>query len=106
VNECQPSDRIAGATEIVGAVRRTARVVRAGQARIARLLADGYGWEVERIAESLDVDCSVVGRLLAADGIRRCVDCSFALHRSCMGALETGIDGAQVPCECDHTGAD
>lgn len=92
------SDRRAvGAREIAGAVRREARHAREGQVRTARLLYDSYGWDIDRIAHELDLEPATVARFLAADGIRRCVDCAFGLHNSCLGDI--GMEG---PCECDH----
>lgn len=90
-------ERAAGAHEIAGAVRREARHVRAGQVRTARLLYDSYGWGTNRIARELDLEQATVTLFLAADGIRRCVDCAFGLHRSCLGVID--VEG---PCECEH----
>ncbi|MGW9269822.1 hypothetical protein [Microbacterium sp. NPDC055599] len=107
MSDTQPNHRTAGATEIAGAVRRTARTTRSGQARIAQLLFDRYGWEVDRIAEDLDIDMAAATRLLAADGIHRCVECAFAFHRACLGELDVGVDDASrlCKCECDHNPA-
>ncbi|MGN7948524.1 hypothetical protein ACTJKH_07245 [Microbacterium sp. 22215] len=69
---------------------------------MAQLLADSYGWEVRRIAEELDITTGEAYRLLAADGVHRCIDCSFGVHRSCMGGLSTDAYGAARPCECQH----
>lgn len=102
MSDIQPNQRSAGATEITDAARRAARTARSGQARIAQLLADSYGWEVSRIAENLDITTNAVTRLLAADGVHRCVECSFGVHRSCMGAMSTDAYGAARACECQH----
>lgn len=97
----QPNDRIAGAIEIAGAVRREARTSRQSQARYARLLADRYGWEPSRIAELLEIAPVTVTRLLAADEVHRCVECAFGFHRSCM--RELNFEGLPAPCECACT---
>lgn len=89
--------RAAGAHEIAGAVRREARHARTGQVRTARLLYDSYGWDIDRIAHELDLEAATVARFLAADGIRRCVDCAFGLHSCCLGDI-----GMEERCECDH----
>ena len=101
----QPTDRSAGASEIAEAVRREARTSRLSQARLARLLSDSYGFEQHRIAEMLDIPIATVARVLSADGITRCVDCAFGVHRSCMGELNFGIGGQSdgCACECRHT---
>lgn len=94
----QPNDRTAGAIEIAGAVRREARTSRQNQARYARLLADRYEWQPDRIAELLEIAPGTVARLLAADGAHRCVECAFGFHRSCM--RELNFEGRH-PCGCD-----
>jgi len=98
----KPNDRSAGADEFASAVRRAARAARTGQARTAQVLFDNYGWEMARISEQLDIAPGAVVRLLAFDGVRRCVECSFAFHRSCMGDLSTDSYGDARPCECEH----
>lgn len=105
MSDTQPGQRSAGAIEIAGAVRRAARVARSGQARIAHVLFDRYGWEAGRIAEELDITTAAATHLLAADGVIRCVDCSFDVHHSCMGAMSTDAYGVSKPCECEHDAA-
>lgn len=95
----QPNDRTAGAIEIAAAVRREARTSRHNQARYVRLLADRYGWAPRRIAELLEVAPATVARLLAADEERRCVECAFEFHRSCM--RELNFEGHPAPCQCN-----
>ncbi|GGM41945.1 hypothetical protein [Microbacterium saperdae] len=100
MSDLQPNDRSDGAYEIAGVIRREARISRRSQARCAQLLFDSYGWDSARIAEALDLTRDAVAHLLAADGVQRCVECSFGFHRSCMGELNFGVEGQLVPCEC------
>ena len=97
----QPNDGTDGATQIAEAVRREARRSRVSQARYAQLLFDHYDWEPARIAEALEITTDLVVRLLAADGVARCVECSFSLHRSCMGEFNFDLEGMTAPCGCE-----
>jgi hypothetical protein len=82
-------------------VRREARTSRQSQARLARLLADSYGFDKHRIAEMLDVEIATVARVLSAEGVTRCVECAFGVHRSCMGEFDIEIDGQPTRCACE-----
>lgn len=97
----QPNHGSDGANQIADAIRREARKSRLSQARYAELVFDRYGWEPARIAEALEIATELVVRLLAADGVARCVECSFGLHSSCMGELNFDLEGVAVPCACE-----
>lgn len=93
MSDDQLNPPLSGADEIAGAVRRVAKTARAGQARTVRLFYDRFAWDPVQIAEMLEVTPEAVRRLVAADGIRRCAECAFSLHRGCAG---------DVDCECTH----
>lgn len=97
----QPNHGPDGANQIADAIRREARKSRVSQARYAQLVFDRYGWEPARIAEALEITTDRVVRLLAADGVARCVECSFGLHSSCMGGLNFDLGGMAAPCACE-----
>ncbi|WP_141651294.1 hypothetical protein [Microbacterium sp. 3J1] len=102
----QPNHGSDGANQIAEAIRREARKSRVSQARYAQLVFDRYGWEPVRIAEALEVTTDLVVRLLAADGVVRCVECCFNLHGSCMGELNFDLEGMSAPCGCGCRHAD
>ena len=100
MSEAQPSQREAGALAIAEAVRRRGREHRLGQARQARLLADTYQKTNARIAEMLDIEPATLGRILAIDGLHRCVECCHGFHRACMHEFNFEQNGLMIPCEC------
>ncbi|GAA2895319.1 hypothetical protein GCM10010455_18050 [Microbacterium esteraromaticum] len=100
MDNTQPNERQAGALALAEAVRRRGREHRLGQARYARLLADTYGRPIARIAEMLDVALDALERILAVDGVFRCVECCHRFHRSCMRELTFEPQGIPIPCEC------
>lgn len=102
----QPNHRSDGANQIADAIRREARKSRVSQARYAQLVFDRYGWEPDRIAEALEITTDLVARLLAADGVARCVECSFGLHHSCMQEMNFDLSGTAAPCACECRHAD
>ncbi|EYT59766.1 hypothetical protein [Microbacterium sp. UCD-TDU] len=102
----QPNHGSDGANQIAEAIRREARTSRVSQARYAQLVFDRYGWEPARIAEALEITTDLVVRLIAADGVARCVECSFGLHSSCMGELNFDLEGTIAPCGCGCRHAD
>ncbi|GAA1152940.1 hypothetical protein MOX01_00460 [Microbacterium oxydans] len=102
----QPNHGSDGANQIAEAIRREARRSRVSQARYAQLVFDRYRWEPDHIAEALEITTSLVVRLLATDGVARCVECSFGLHSSCMGELNFDLEGMSAPCCCGCRHAD
>lgn len=99
MDDSQPNHRDATGRAFAEVVRKQGRAHREAVTRYARLYYDTLGWEKARIQEALEIDSRTVDRILAADGVLRCVDCAFGLHRACTGYFAVAV-GDIIPCEC------
>jgi DNA-directed RNA polymerase specialized sigma24 family protein len=78
-------------------VRDKARDLRADQRRMVEIF-DRRGFDIDRIADALDLDLDTVTRLLAADGRLLCTECAFARHHACDHWY--GASARLTRCEC------
>lgn len=101
MSEVKPNQRDAAALALAEAVRRRGREYRLGQARQALLLHETYSKPNIWIAEVLDIEPRILERILAIDGIYRCIECCHGFHRSCMHELSFEPNGIPISCECD-----
>lgn len=100
MGQAQTTDRSRGEEAIAEVIRNKGRRHRVDQARAALLYFDTYRWEKSRIMEALDIDARALDGLLAADGVMRCTECAFEIHRGCTEGIDFGVDGRTIPCEC------
>jgi hypothetical protein len=57
----------------------------------------------ERIMAELEITAELLDRILAVDGVVRCVECAFDRCTSCMQSMRDDRTSRLLPCECDCT---
>ena len=97
-----PTHRSAAVQALGAAARRAAREFRRSVRRDAEAFRNA-GFDDDRIASELELDAQTLRRLLAVDGVTRCVECAFELHSGCLGALVDDRTGAILGCGCSCT---
>lgn len=94
-----PTDRSAAVQALGAAARRAARQFRLSVRRDAEAFRNA-GLDDDRIMAELEIDASLLHRLLAVDGKTRCVECAFGLHQSCLRSLLDDRTDRILACEC------
>lgn len=94
-----PTHRSAAVQALGAAARRAGREYRRSLRRDAEAFRNA-GVSDERIIAELQIDADRLGRLLAVDGITRCIECVFDLHESCMITMLDDRTDRIVACEC------
>ncbi len=95
-----PTDRNDAVTALGEAARQRGRVYRRSVRRDAEAFRNARVGD-DRIMAELGVDAERLERLLAADGVDRCVDCAFDLCDMCTGSWPDDRTGRTVRCQCE-----